>query len=173
MKAYELTGRRILVTGASSGIGRACAIAASEMGAVVILTGRRTEALEETRSCCHGEGHIVVAGDITSSEFIAELVEKAGKLDGLVHAAGIAPMLPVGMLTDEHITSVMKTNYYSFLELMKYYSKLEPLSLEDTHQNIHANRLIFPNFANVAVPISAFTRKSVLDVYMFIRSFHN
>ena len=123
MKAYELTGRRILITGASSGIGRACAIAASEMGAIVILTGRRSEALEETRSYCHGEGHIVVAGDITAADFIAELVEKAGKLDGLVHAAGIAPMFPVGMLTDEHVESVMRTNYYAFLELMKCYSK--------------------------------------------------
>ena len=123
MKPYELTGRRILVTGASSGIGKACAIAAAEMGATIIMTGRRFEALEDSRKSCRGEGHVVIPGDITSSEFVGSLVEKAGKIDGLVHAAGIASMCPVGMLTDEHIASVMKTNYYSFLELMKYYSK--------------------------------------------------
>ena len=123
MKPYNLTGKRVLVTGGSSGIGRACAIAAAEMGAVVILTGRRIEALDETRSCCHGEGHIVVAGDITAPDFVFDLVEKAGKLDGLVHAAGIAPMCPIGMLTDDNVEMVMKTNFRSFLELMKYYSK--------------------------------------------------
>ena len=123
MKPYELSGRRILVTGASSGIDSACAIVAAEMGAAVILTGRRFEALEDSRKCCRGEGHVVISGDITSSEFVGSLVEEAGKIDGLVHAAGIAPMCPVGMLSDEHIASVMKTNYYSFLELMKYYSK--------------------------------------------------
>ena len=123
MNPYDLTGTKILVTGASSGIGRACAICASQLGASVILTGRRQSALEETHAKCDGDGHIVVAGDINSPEFIKELAEKCGKIDGLVHAAGIGPMCPVGMLTDEHIDSVMRTNYYSFLELMKYYSK--------------------------------------------------
>lgn len=123
MNPYDLTGKRILVTGASSGIGRACAICSAQLGASVILTGRRQSALDETHAKCDGDSHLVVAGDINSSEFIKELVEKCGKIDGLVHAAGIGPMCPVGMLTDEHIDSVMRTNYYSFLELMKYYSK--------------------------------------------------
>ena len=123
MNPFDLTGKRILVTGASSGIGRACAVCAAKLGAAVILTGRRQEALEETVSTCEGEGHVIVSGDITSPAFVKELVEKGGKVDGLVHAAGIAPMCPVGMLASEEVESVMRTNYYSFLELMKYYSK--------------------------------------------------
>jgi NAD(P)-dependent dehydrogenase (short-subunit alcohol dehydrogenase family) len=123
MNPYELTGKRVLVTGASSGIGRACAIAASKMGAVVVLTGRRVEALGETCLRCFGKSHITVAGDITAPDFVRNLVEKAGKIDGLVHAAGIAPMCPIGMLTDDHVETVMKTNFRSFLELMKYYCK--------------------------------------------------
>lgn len=123
MNAYDLTGKRVLVTGASSGIGRACAIAAAQMGASVVLTGRREAALDETRAQCPGDGHTVIAGDITSPDFMTDLAERGGKIDGLVHAAGIGPMCPVGMLTREHVDAVMKTNYYSFLELMKLYSK--------------------------------------------------
>ena len=80
MKPYDLVGKRILVTGASSGIGRACAICASQLGASVVLTGRRVEALTETLSKCAGEGHSVVAGDISSPEFVSDLVERGGKL---------------------------------------------------------------------------------------------
>lgn len=123
MKPFELTGKRILVTGASSGIGRVCAICASQLGAKIIATGRRLDALNATLVQCEGDGHQVIAGDMTSSLFVKELAEKTGKIDGLVHAAGVGPMCPVGMLTEEHIDSVMRTNYYSFLELMKCYSK--------------------------------------------------
>ena len=123
MIPMNLHGQRILITGASSGIGRACAICAAELGANVILTGRRTDALEATLDRCVGSGHSIISGDIASSDFISELATRTGKIDGLVHAAGVGPMCPVGMLTDKHIDSVMRTNYYSFLELMKYYSK--------------------------------------------------
>ena len=123
MNPYSLEGKRILVTGASSGIGQACAICASQLGASVVVTGRREEALWKTIGKCSKGNHLAVAGDITSGEFIRELVAKCGKLDGLVHAAGIAPMCPVGMLTHESVEPTMRTNYYSFLELMKYYSK--------------------------------------------------
>lgn len=123
MKPYDLTGKRILVTGASSGIGRACAICAAELGASVVITGRRADALRVTLSMCAGSGHLIVAGDISSPDFVRVLAESAGKLDGLVHAAGIGPMCPVGMLTEDHVEMVMRTNYYSFLELVKYYSK--------------------------------------------------
>ena len=123
MKAYELTGRRILVTGASSGIGRACAIAAAELGANVVLTGRRSEALEETRSSCLGNDNAIVAGDITSPEFVKELVVRSGRIDGLVHAAGVCPMMPIGLIDSTVADLVLKTNYLSFLELMKHYSR--------------------------------------------------
>lgn len=124
MNPFTLAGKRVLVTGASSGIGRACAIQAAELGAFVVLTGRRGDALDETRrQMANPDLHSVVAGDITNPEFVNQLADGAGKLDGLVHAAGIASMLPVGMLSSDYVESVMRTNYYSFLELMKYYSK--------------------------------------------------
>ena len=123
MNPVALSGKRILVTGASSGIGRACAIMAAELGAKLVLTGRRESALDETLATFKEAGHSVVAGDITSDAFIAELAEKSGKVDGFVHAAGIGPMCPIGMITTEHVNKVLQTNYYAFLNLMKVFSR--------------------------------------------------
>lgn len=124
LKQLDLTNRRILITGASSGIGRACAIAASQLGASVILTGRRADALEETLHQMENQDrHLVHPCDICDASAVAGLVKASGKIDGLVHAAGIGPMCPIGFVDDEHIQSVMKTNYFAFLELMKHYSK--------------------------------------------------
>ena len=123
MNLVDLSGKRILITGASSGIGRACAITAAKLGASLILTGRRKNALNETVKMCDGQGHVIFAGDIAKPEFVKELVEVAGKIDGLVHAAGIAPMCPVGMFDADQFAAVMGTNYAAFIELMKYYTK--------------------------------------------------
>lgn len=123
MESFKLSGKRILVTGASSGIGRACAICAAELGASVILSGRREASLKETLAKCPGEGHLVVVGDITLHENIDNVVEKTGKIDGLVHAAGIGPMCPIGMIDETHVDDIFKTNYFSFLNLMKAYSR--------------------------------------------------
>ena len=123
-KLFDLTDKRILVTGASSGIGRACAILLSQLGASVVLTGRRPDALDETlRQMENLDKHLIFPCDICDSAAVAELVKASGKIDGLVHAAGIGPMCPIGFVDDEHIQSVMKTNYFAFLELMKHYSK--------------------------------------------------
>lgn len=124
MKPFDLSGKRILVTGASSGIGRACAIQAAGLGAAVVLTGRRREALDETwRRMENASLHTIIEGDIASSEFIDCLTEGAGRLDGLVHSAGVAVMSPIGMTVKAQVDSVMAVNYYAFLELMKYYAK--------------------------------------------------
>lgn len=120
----DLSGRRVLVTGASSGIGRACAVLASELGASVILTGRRSDALDETwRRMENQDRHLIYPCDITDPSAVAGLVKAGGKIDGLVHAAGVGPMCPIGFIDEEHVQSVMKTNYFAFLELMKHYSK--------------------------------------------------
>ena len=119
----DLSGKRILVTGASSGIGRACAVMAAELGASVILSGRREDALAETMRMCPGDGHSSIAGDIADESFVAGLAERTGAIDGLVHAAGVCPICPVEVVPREHLESAVKTNYYAFVELMKCYSR--------------------------------------------------
>ena len=71
---FSLEGKKILVTGASSGIGRATAIECSKMGAKVILTARNEERLKETLSKMEGDGHQIVIAELTSSEELGNLV---------------------------------------------------------------------------------------------------
>lgn len=119
MNAFSLEGKRVLVTGASSGIGRATAIAAAALGAEVVLTARRADALEETRRLCPGEGHCVVAGDLTDSLFLTRLLEKGAPLDGLAHVAGACPIEPVTGFAVARAEAAMRVNCLAFVELMK------------------------------------------------------
>lgn len=124
----NLCDRRVLVTGASSGIGRACAVCAARLGASVILTGRRLDALEETRTMLEGDGarHFVFAGDLSDSDFVQalprQILEAAGPLDGFVHAAGIGPAMPISVVAESLIEASLKVNYKAFLLLMKAFS---------------------------------------------------
>ena len=86
---FSLIGKTILVTGASSGIGRAIAIECSKMGANIILTGRNQERLQETLLSLQEGQHQYVISDISSEEEIINLVDQLPTLDGCVHSAGI------------------------------------------------------------------------------------
>ena len=119
MNAFSLEGKRILVTGASSGIGRATAIAAAELGAEVVLTARRAGELGATRRLCPGEGHRVIAGDLTDSLFLTGLLEASAPLDGLAHVAGACPIEPVSGFDVARAEAAMRVNCFAFAELMK------------------------------------------------------
>lgn len=123
----DLTGKRILVTGASSGIGQSCAIMASELGATVVLTGRHIVTLQQTVTKMKAPDiHRVFKCDIGSIDEIEDLIGFAteeGKLDGLVHAAGVCPLSPLSMATVGVLESAMRINYVAFQELMRFCSK--------------------------------------------------
>jgi NAD(P)-dependent dehydrogenase (short-subunit alcohol dehydrogenase family) len=87
---FSLQGKRVLVTGASSGLGRAIAIGAAAAGAEVVLTGRDATRLQETRDAMVGTGHLCLPADLTDAEQRNALVREAGIVQGLVHCAGIA-----------------------------------------------------------------------------------
>ena len=87
---YSLEGKTILVTGASSGIGKATAIECSKLGARVVITGRDEARLQQTLSSLEGEGHVVIAADLGEDDGIRFLVERVPVLNGIVHAAGIS-----------------------------------------------------------------------------------
>ena len=107
---FSLSGKTILVTGASSGIGRGIAIACAGMGAQVVLTGRNIERLQETLSAFEGEGHCYIAADLTDAAQRAKLVEQLPVLHGVVHCAGVGSRVPCKMLTQEDLDYVMKPN---------------------------------------------------------------
>lgn len=98
----QLTGRRILVTGASAGIGRATAILLSQLGASVISVGRNQERLQQTQKQLAPGNHAATVIDLSDLDAIPrqmqDLVAKEGQLNGLVHAAGMQMTLPLKML---------------------------------------------------------------------------
>lgn len=107
---FTLSGKTILVTGASAGIGRSIAIACAGMGARVIVTGRNTERLQETLALLEGEGHTYIAADLTSEIARTALVEKLPVLDGVVQCAGVGSRVPCKMLSQADLDYVMKPN---------------------------------------------------------------
>lgn len=107
---FSLSGKTILVTGASSGIGRGIAIVCAGMGAQVILTARNTERLQEILSALEGKGHSYIAADLTDATQRTALVEQLPALHGVVHCAGVGSRVPCKMLTQEDLDYVMKPN---------------------------------------------------------------
>lgn len=111
---YSLKGKTILITGASSGIGRATAIACSKMGANVVITGRNVERLRQTYEQLDTVGtHYQFAGDLTLQEDLERLVEDVPVLDGLVNNAGISYTKPIGFLKPDDIRMVYEANLYA------------------------------------------------------------
>lgn len=107
---FSLSGKTILVTGASSGIGRGIAVACAGMGAQLILTGRNITRLQETLTSLEGEGHSYIAADLTNAQERTTLVEQLPALHGVVHCAGVGSRVPCKMLTQEDIDHVLKPN---------------------------------------------------------------
>lgn len=107
---FSLEGKTILVTGASSGIGRGIAIESSKMGAKVVINGRNEQRLNETLSQLEGEGHIAICTDLSNQEGIDFLIEKCPPLNGVVHSAGIPQMCPVKRIDRETITEILSIN---------------------------------------------------------------
>lgn len=111
MDKFSLSGKTILVTGASSGIGRAIAIACSQAGARVILNGRNQLRLQATMEALSGEGHEAVQADLTDAEQRTFLVESLPQLDGVVHCAGIGSRVLCKMLEEQDVSRVMQANF--------------------------------------------------------------
>lgn len=108
---FSVAGKRVLVTGASSGLGRATAIALATCGAAVVACGRDAGRLDATRAELPGDGHAIALGDLTQDDVMDATVEVAGKVDGVVHCAGISVPTPLRLAKREFVEAVMRTNY--------------------------------------------------------------
>lgn len=111
MNAFDLKGKTVLVTGASSGLGRQTAITSSEYGARVIITGRNMSRLEETYQSLKGEGHIQIPADLTIQADIDRLVAAVPLLDGLVHSTGISELAPAQFITEAVIAKTFRISF--------------------------------------------------------------
>jgi NAD(P)-dependent dehydrogenase (short-subunit alcohol dehydrogenase family) len=125
---FVLEGKTILITGASSGIGRATAVECSKSGASLIITGRNEERLAETFKLLYGEGHLKVVADLTISESNEKLVDSLPFLDGVVNNAGIHKSLPVQFINLKDLNETLKTNTISPIILTQLLVKKKKLN---------------------------------------------
>jgi NAD(P)-dependent dehydrogenase (short-subunit alcohol dehydrogenase family) len=108
---FSLQGMVVLVTGASSGIGRATASLCADLGATMVLCGRDPDRLEAARASLSGTGHVAIRGDLTDPDARRSLVEAVPPLDGFVFSAGSAALVPVRMISERHLQSMFSVNY--------------------------------------------------------------
>lgn len=127
---FSLEGKTILITGASSGIGRATAIECSKMGAHLVITGRNEERLRETFSTLEAENHIMIPCDLTDESSIEELINMLPVVDGIVHCAGITSNLPFQFITRNKLDAVMNVNFYAPVEISRLAVKSKKINKE-------------------------------------------
>lgn len=114
---FSLEGKTILVTGASSGIGRSTAIECSKMGAKLVLSGRNIESLIETHNRLVGDGHVCLEADLTEQININQLVEQCPILDGFVHCAGMIKLITIKSAKRDIVEKIFNTNSISSIVL--------------------------------------------------------
>lgn len=129
---FSLEGKTILVTGASSGIGRATAIECSKMGAKLIICGRNRERLEETISNLYGNEHQIFEGDLLQNDVLDNLISVVPQLDGAVLSAGKGLTLPFQFSTREKFDDIFNINFFSPLELLRLLVKKKKFNLNSS-----------------------------------------
>lgn len=127
---FSLYGKTILVTGASSGIGKAIAIECSRMGAAVYITARNLERLNDTFASLEGtsDKHKLYQVDLLKKEDVDYLVAGVGMLDGIVLCAGIGLTLPFQFATREKFDDIFDTNFFAPIELLRLLYKKKKIN---------------------------------------------
>ena len=119
----DFGGRTVVVTGASSGIGRACAVELAAHGARIVMIGRHERTLCETGSRLAGAGHQSIVLDLRNVERIAPSIrrisEATGPLYGMCHAAGVVATRPLSTTTVDVVEQMMRVNVVAAIELAR------------------------------------------------------
>lgn len=128
---FSLAGKTILITGASSGIGKETAIVCSKLGANVVITGRNKDRLTDTYKSLDtesGQSHLCLVADLSSEEGVIELVSNMPKLDGVVSNAGFVIPSLIKFIKAEDMQKLMDTNTFSHVLLAKMLYKKKLLN---------------------------------------------
>ncbi len=119
----ELTGKHIIITGASSGIGRQTCIQASKLGARISLIARNEERLAETISLMDGTGHKSYSYDLNNTgeidALIQTIVNENSPIDGLVHCAGLGINRPLKLLKPDFLQNILAGHLFAFVEIVR------------------------------------------------------
>lgn len=124
---FDFSGKKMLIAGASSGIGRQTAITLSQLGAEMVLIARRKDLLEETLSSMEGNNNVAIPFDLNEigsiDNLLESIVDEHGKLDGLVYTAGVAEVRPYKICVPDDMERIMRINFFSFYELVRNFAK--------------------------------------------------
>lgn len=127
MNQFSLKDKVVLITGASSGIGKQCAISCAQMGAKIVLVGRDKERLEDTRTSLEGDSHLSFVLDVTQYDKYEEIINQAvndlGAISGFIHCAGHEITLPINAMKPIHYEQIMAVNVIAAFEIVKLISK--------------------------------------------------
>lgn len=115
---FSLEGKQILITGASSGIGRGICVDCSKMGAQIHLMARNEQRLQETFDQLEGEAHAIYKADLCSTDDLYNLVDELPQLDGVVLCAGIIKTVPVKNITEDAMTEIFNANIMGDIKLV-------------------------------------------------------
>lgn len=134
MKFCDLKNKNIVITGASSGLGREACILLSKLNANICLIGRDQIRLEKTKSLMLNANHQILSFDLcnfeTYKELFKNIVSKMGNLHGMAHFAGIEKREPLQIISTQSMRDIFDINFYSFIELCKQFSKKSIVSPE-------------------------------------------
>lgn len=132
---FSLKGKTILVTGASSGIGKATAVNAAKFGATLIITARDAQRLQETYCALEGQGereHKQIIADLTNEEHFNNLLAEVPNLNGLVLCAGKGLTLPIQFASKEKFDDIFNINFFAPVELLRMLYKKKKLQTESS-----------------------------------------
>lgn len=129
---FSLEGKTVLVTGASSGIGRQTAIECSRMGASVVLSARNEARLQETLSSMEGDGHKVIPADLLNQDQLENLVSSIMPVDGVVLCSGKGLTLPMQFATRDKLDDIFNTNFYAPFELLRLLYKKKKIQKQSS-----------------------------------------
>lgn len=146
-RPFSLRGKTILVTGASSGIGKSVAICISNMGAKVILTGRNQERLSEVHKKCNNDS-ILINTDLSSDIGITNVSETVPLLDGVVHCAGIGDRTLCKNVTRKDIERVMNIDCFAPILLQSYLLKEKKINKNASIVFISSCASEYPSMGN-------------------------
>lgn len=125
---FSLKGKRILITGASSGIGQSTAVECSKLGADIILTARNEERLQMTLSSLVGVNNKYFVAELTDVELVANLVTSLPLLDGVVLCVGKGLTLPFSFCTQDKYKDLFGVNFFAPVELLRLLVKKKKLA---------------------------------------------
>lgn len=165
---FAIEGKTILVTGATSGIGRATAIECAQMGAKVIAVGRNQEKLDTLHNelkneCLTNEGHLFLPCDLTDEEQVKALIEQCPVVDSVACCAGVANMNPFAFVSQEEIERVFQINCFAPVMLINRLLKAKKLSKGgsvvfvssvDGPKIVHAGNLVYSGSKSALVGLA-------------------